>query len=149
VALNNTYEARLVQQETALGAGLQVLLLALIGSAIGLGPAGWLTGLAFAIATWAVLSRALHRSGSKSFGPANRVTLGRATLVGGVTAIQGASFDTQRSNESLVRNVDGMIFGAHHARATIDLPESLDAQRGGKTFQNILTAIGTGEVTAH
>ena len=92
MALNNTYEARLVQQETALGAGLQVLLLALIGSAIGLGPAGWLTGLAFAIATWAVLSRALHRSGSKSFGPANRVTLGRATLVGGVTALVADSF---------------------------------------------------------
>ncbi|MFE2279547.1 CDP-alcohol phosphatidyltransferase family protein [Streptomyces sp. NPDC059454] len=92
MALNNSYDARLVQQETAVGAGVQILLLALIGTAIGMGPAGWLTGLAFAIATWAVLSRALHRSRLRSFGPANRVTLGRATLVGGVTALVADSF---------------------------------------------------------
>ncbi|MFJ3304105.1 CDP-alcohol phosphatidyltransferase family protein [Streptomyces sp. NPDC086549] len=94
MALNNTYEARLVQQEPAVGAGIQLLLLALLGSAIGMGPAGWLTGLAFAIATWAVLSRALHRSQLRSFGPANRVTLGRATLVGGVTALVADSFES-------------------------------------------------------
>ncbi|MFI9245936.1 CDP-alcohol phosphatidyltransferase family protein [Streptomyces sp. NPDC053086] len=93
MALNNTYEARL-QQETAVGAGVQILLLALLGSAIGMGPAGWLTGLAFAFATWAVLSRALHRSPLRSFGPANRVTLGRATLVGGVTALVADSFES-------------------------------------------------------
>ncbi|MCL8013723.1 CDP-alcohol phosphatidyltransferase family protein [Streptomyces sp. AS02] len=92
MALNNTYDARLVQQETAVGAGVQILLLALLGSAIGMGPAGWLTGLVFAIATWALLSLALHRSRLRSFGPANRVTLGRATLVGGVTALVADSF---------------------------------------------------------
>ncbi|MFJ5058720.1 CDP-alcohol phosphatidyltransferase family protein [Streptomyces nigra] len=92
MALNNTYEARLVQQETAVGAGVQILLLALLGSAIGMGPAGWLTGLAFAVASWALLSLALHRSRLRSFGPANRVTLGRATLVGGVTALVADSF---------------------------------------------------------
>jgi phosphatidylglycerophosphate synthase len=92
VALNNSYDARLVQQETAVGAGVQVLLLSLIGTAIGMGPAGWLTGLAFALATWAVLSRALYRSRLRSFGAANRVTLGRATLVGGVTALVADSF---------------------------------------------------------
>ncbi|MFJ9538496.1 CDP-alcohol phosphatidyltransferase family protein [Streptomyces sp. NPDC101225] len=94
MALNNTYDARLVQQETAVGAGLQILLLALLGTAIGMGPAGWLTGLAFAVASWAVLSRALHRSRPRSFGPANRVTLGRATLVGGVTALVADSFES-------------------------------------------------------
>ncbi|GAA3504769.1 CDP-alcohol phosphatidyltransferase family protein [Streptomyces prasinosporus] len=92
MALNNSHDARLVQQETAVGAGVQVLLLALIGTAAGMGPAGWLTGLAFAVATWAVLSRALHRSRPRSFGAANRVTLGRATLVGGVTALVADSF---------------------------------------------------------
>ncbi|CAL9377987.1 CDP-alcohol phosphatidyltransferase family protein [Streptomyces sp. Tu 3180] len=92
MALNNSHDARLVQQETAVGAGVQILLLALIGTAVGMGPAGWLTGLAFAAATWAVLSRALHRSRPRSFGAANRVTLGRATLVGGVTALVADSF---------------------------------------------------------
>ncbi|MER7577074.1 CDP-alcohol phosphatidyltransferase family protein [Streptomyces sp. NPDC126514] len=94
MALNNTYDARLVQQETALGAGVQILVLALLGTAIGMGPAGWLTGLAFAVATWAVLSRALHRSRLRSFGPANRVTLGRSILVGGVTALVADSFQS-------------------------------------------------------
>ncbi|MFJ2607099.1 CDP-alcohol phosphatidyltransferase family protein [Streptomyces sp. NPDC091279] len=94
MALNNTYDARLVQQETAVGAGVQILLLALLGEAFGLGPAGWLTGLVFAVATWAVLSRALHRTRPRSFGPANRVTLGRATLVGGVTALVADSFQS-------------------------------------------------------
>ncbi|MFJ6071676.1 CDP-alcohol phosphatidyltransferase family protein [Streptomyces sp. NPDC093065] len=84
--------ARSVQQETAVGAGAQLLLLALLGTALGMGTAGWLTGLAFAFAGWAVLSRALHRSRLPSFGPANRVTLGRATLVGGVTALVADSF---------------------------------------------------------
>src|SRR3954462_6046785 len=47
---------------------------------------------AFGGERWAALSRALHRSRLRSFGPANRVTLGRATLVGGVTALVADSF---------------------------------------------------------
>ncbi|MFJ5773094.1 CDP-alcohol phosphatidyltransferase family protein [Streptomyces sp. NPDC093094] len=94
MALNDTYDARPVQQETAVGAGVQLLLLALLGTAIGMGPAGWLTGLVFAFATWAVLSRALHRARPASFGPANRVTLGRAILVGAVTALVADSYQS-------------------------------------------------------
>jgi phosphatidylglycerophosphate synthase len=94
VALNHTYDARLLQQETTVGAGVQVLLLAVLGTATGMSPAGWLTGLAFALAGWGALSRALHRSGLDSFGPANRVTLGRATLVGGVSALVADSFES-------------------------------------------------------
>jgi phosphatidylglycerophosphate synthase len=94
VALNDPYDARLVQQETAVGAGVQLVLLALLGTAIGMGPAGWLTGLVFAFATWAVLARALHRARPRSFGPANRVTLGRAILVGAVTALVADSFQS-------------------------------------------------------
>ncbi|MFB8771520.1 CDP-alcohol phosphatidyltransferase family protein [Streptomyces broussonetiae] len=92
MALNNPYGASPVLQEPAVGAGVQILLLALLGPAIGMGPAGWLTGLVFAVATWAVLSRAVHRSRLRSFGPANRVTLGRAVLVGAVTALVADSF---------------------------------------------------------
>jgi cytosine/adenosine deaminase-related metal-dependent hydrolase len=69
-------------------------------------------------------------------------------LVGGVTAIQGASQDTQGSVESLVRNVDGLIFGEHRARALIDLPSSITSSHGGTTLKNILTAIKSGDVTA-
>ncbi|MBI0384288.1 hypothetical protein JBE27_50555, partial [Streptomyces albiflaviniger] len=53
--------AAALRNETAVGAAAQLLLLVLLGMAIDLGPAGWLTGLAFAVATWAVLTRALQR----------------------------------------------------------------------------------------
>ncbi len=95
MALQNTYDTRLLlRQETAAGMGAQLLLLTLLAAAIGLGPAGWLAGSVFAVATWAVLTLALHRSWPRlrSFGPANCVTLARATLVGGVTALVADSF---------------------------------------------------------
>ena len=92
MTLSNTYDTRLLRRGDRRGAGVQLLLLVLLGTAIGLGPAGWLTGLAFAVATWAVLTRALHRARPRPFGPANRVTLARATLVGGVTALVADSF---------------------------------------------------------
>lgn len=69
-------------------------------------------------------------------------------LVGGVTAIQGASLTTQGSRESMVRNVDGMIFGEHRARATIDLPGNLTGF-GGPQFKRTLDAVAAGEVDAH
>ncbi|MGO4424039.1 CDP-alcohol phosphatidyltransferase family protein, partial [Streptomyces sp. MCAF7] len=101
-ALNNTYDTTLLRQETAVGAVAQILLLTLLGTALGLGPAGWLTGLAFAFATWAVLTRAVCRSWLRSFGAANRVTLARATLVGGVTALVADSFQSPPRVPALV-----------------------------------------------
>ncbi len=61
-------------------------------------------------------------------------------LVGGVTAIQGASAaGAGGSTEALVRNVDLFIFGQHRARAMIDLPtaSSRDAPRLAKIIQDI------------
>jgi 5-methylthioadenosine/S-adenosylhomocysteine deaminase len=56
-------------------------------------------------------------------------------LVGGVTALQGASGRYPDPSESLVRNVDRYIFGAQHARSLVDLaratPEQLDQARAG------------------
>ena len=47
-------------------------------------------------------------------------------LVGGVTAVQGASVNAQVLDEALVRNIDRRIFGQHRARSIIDL----DSVRG-------------------
>ncbi|MEW1724575.1 CDP-alcohol phosphatidyltransferase family protein [Streptomyces sp. NPDC093109] len=93
---NSTYDTRVprvLRQETTAGAGAQLLLLAALGTTVGLGPAGWLTGLAFTAATWALLTRALSRQWppARRFGPANAVTLARTTLVGGVTALVAES----------------------------------------------------------
>jgi 5-methylthioadenosine/S-adenosylhomocysteine deaminase len=48
-------------------------------------------------------------------------------LVGGTTAIQGASGRYPDPHESLVRNVDRVIFGEHRARSVIDLSRVSEA----------------------
>ncbi|MYT33962.1 MULTISPECIES: CDP-alcohol phosphatidyltransferase family protein [unclassified Streptomyces] len=78
--------------DLVVGTVAQLVLLAVLCRAVGLGPAGWLAGVAFAAVTGSVLARAVRGSWQRSFGPANRVTLARATLVGGVTALVADSF---------------------------------------------------------
>jgi phosphatidylglycerophosphate synthase len=70
----------------------QLTLLAGLNTTVGLGLAGWLAGIAFGAVTCAALTRGLHRSGAHDLGPADRVTLARATLVGGVAALTADSF---------------------------------------------------------
>jgi 5-methylthioadenosine/S-adenosylhomocysteine deaminase len=69
-------------------------------------------------------------------------------LTGGVTAIQGASGTARKAgNEPLVRNVDLWIFGAHRARAMIDLPSSTTG-RDFPRLQKIIADIGAGDLDA-
>jgi 5-methylthioadenosine/S-adenosylhomocysteine deaminase len=67
-------------------------------------------------------------------------------LVGGVTAIQGASGRNRSTEEALVRNVDLRIFGQHRARAMIDLPSP--SSRDAEKLRDIVAEIGRGEVDA-
>ena len=59
----------------------------MLAGTVGLGALGWLVGTACGVVTAAGLLHGLSRSGSGALGAANRVTLTRATLVGGVTAL--------------------------------------------------------------
>ncbi|MFJ9413406.1 CDP-alcohol phosphatidyltransferase family protein [Streptomyces sp. NPDC101227] len=92
MAVLDPYDTRPFGKDTTAGMGVQLLVLEILCRAFGLGTAGWLTGSTFAVVTWAVLTLALRRSWTGSFGPANRVTLARAILVGGVTALVADSF---------------------------------------------------------
>jgi phosphatidylglycerophosphate synthase len=86
----NTLDWRVTEvpiREPAAGVGMQVVLLAVLWADAGLGPAGWLAGIACAVILSAILTLSLHRSGIHSLGPAGLVTLARAELVGGVTAL--------------------------------------------------------------
>jgi phosphatidylglycerophosphate synthase len=74
-------------REPAAGVGAQILLLAMLWVGVGLRPAGWLAGATYAVILSAILTWALLRSRIRSLGPAGRVTLARAELVGGVTAL--------------------------------------------------------------
>jgi phosphatidylglycerophosphate synthase len=83
--------ARQVHPPTA-GLFIQLAVLALLGAGVGLGVAGWLAGAAYTAGTWLWLSLALSRPGVRGWGPADTVTLVRATLVGGVVALVADSF---------------------------------------------------------
>lgn len=62
------------------------LLLVALASTVGLGPAGVAVGVAYAVALTALVRWGLGRLRA-TFGPADWITLGRAVLTGGVTAL--------------------------------------------------------------
>lgn len=83
---------RASQAGPAAGLAAQMLLLAAIAGAVGLGVAGWAVGLACALAVDATLAWSLRRHRSDRLGPASWVTIARATLAVGVAALVADSF---------------------------------------------------------
>ncbi|HKD98186.1 MAG TPA: CDP-alcohol phosphatidyltransferase family protein [Micromonosporaceae bacterium] len=79
---------RTVRPGPAIAMIAQVALFILLSTIVGLGVAGWIVGVAYGFVVNVTLSRALDRRGwPVALLAANRVTLLRATLVGGVTAL--------------------------------------------------------------
>ena len=76
----------------AVGLLAQVMLLVAVAGTVGLTVSGWLLGMACGIATNVALARGLDRFGARALGPADRVTLLRATLVGAVAALVADAF---------------------------------------------------------
>ncbi len=76
-----------VQRGPVAGLLGQALVLASLATTVGLGAQGWLVGTLTGAAVVGCLAVALDRRGDLPLGPADRVTLGRATLVGGVAAL--------------------------------------------------------------
>lgn len=81
---------------------VQIALLTGLALTVGLGTPGWLAGVAYGAVTCATLTWGLYRSGAGGLGPADRVTLARATLVGGVAALAVDSFDRHVRLDALV-----------------------------------------------
>ncbi|WP_067374506.1 CDP-alcohol phosphatidyltransferase family protein, partial [Micromonospora rosaria] len=76
-----------VRTGPVLGLIAQLALLAGLAATVGLGPVGWSAGVGYGVVTCLTLSHGLRRQGSRRLGPADRVTLTRGVLVGGVTAL--------------------------------------------------------------
>ncbi|WP_306214458.1 CDP-alcohol phosphatidyltransferase family protein [Actinoplanes sp. RD1] len=74
------------------GLAAHFLLTAALAATAGVTAAGWLAGTAYAVALCLFLQAGLRRGGMRVLGPANTVTLFRAVLVGGVTALVVTSF---------------------------------------------------------
>ena len=81
------YDAGAYDRElTAAGAG-QLTVLAALAAALGLHGVGWLAGLLFMLTVGLLTGLCGPAARAAAAGPANRVTLARGTLVGGVTAL--------------------------------------------------------------
>ena len=91
------YEGTLRAVRTGPVSGLvgQVLLLTALTATVGLGPAGWVAGLASAALVDVTLAHGLIRDPTERLGPAGWVTLARATLALGVAALAADSFVRQ------------------------------------------------------
>jgi phosphatidylglycerophosphate synthase len=74
-----------VRTGPVIGFAVQILVLVALAATTGLGLGGWLAGLGYGVIVWLLLRE-------KVLGPADRVTLLRATLAGGVTALVADSF---------------------------------------------------------
>jgi phosphatidylglycerophosphate synthase len=78
--------------DTMIAFAAQLTLLGVLAGVAGLSAPGWLVGATCSLATNTALGYALPRSGARTLGPASRVTLGRATLIGGVAALVTEAF---------------------------------------------------------
>jgi phosphatidylglycerophosphate synthase len=70
----------------------QVLLVGALAGTVGLDGAGWIVGITCGVITNALLHRGLVKYHADALGPADWVTLTRATLAGGVAAMTADSF---------------------------------------------------------
>jgi hypothetical protein len=70
----------------------QIVLLAALAGTVGMSVTGWLAGVVCGLIKNTTLQQGLARSSTLALGPPNRVTLARATLVGGVAALVAESF---------------------------------------------------------
>jgi phosphatidylglycerophosphate synthase len=84
---------RAVQALPVTGLVAQVTLGAALAATVGLSDAGWVVGVACGTAMNAALARGVLRYGPQRLGPADWVTLVRATLAVGVAALVADSFD--------------------------------------------------------
>ncbi len=80
-----------VRTGPSIGLISEATLLVAVSAAVGLTVTGWLVGIACGVGTNLALARGLDRSAA-ALGPADRVTLLRATLIGAVAALTADSF---------------------------------------------------------
>ena len=131
-----------VQRAPVTGVVLLVALLTVVQGAVGLGAVGWTAGLVAATTGGALLAVGLHRTGTTRFGPANVVTLVRATLGQAVAALVAASFVGLDQRALLVGERRAMVDVLAHAGApdyglALDLVDGRVARRTGS-----VTALG-------
>ena len=93
---------RAVQTGPVIGLIAQLVLLGALAVTVGLSGSGWVVGITCGVITNAALARGLACSGARRLGPADRVTLTRATLACAVAALTVDSFGRPTAVATLV-----------------------------------------------
>jgi phosphatidylglycerophosphate synthase len=118
-----------------IGLTAQLVLLVILTITANIGWFGWLAGLSYGLLGYLILQRGLRRAGLRALGPANGVTLTRAVLVGGVTALVADSFTRTAAFAQIVTistvalvldNVDGRV--ARRTRTESELGARFDME---------------------
>jgi len=90
MAISISATSTVFDRELAVAGAVQLAVLGIVSAAVGLSPLGWVAGLVFALVTGLLLVSHDAAGRARAAGAANQVTLARATLVGGVTALVAA-----------------------------------------------------------
>lgn len=93
---------RTVRTGLAFGLIAQLVLILALAGTVSLGPLGALVGIGCGLITNLSLAHGLRRAGAARMGPADRITLARATLVGGIAALIADSLSGPISVPTLV-----------------------------------------------
>jgi phosphatidylglycerophosphate synthase len=126
---------RAVQAFPVTGAIALVTMGAALAATVGLGGAGWIVGIACGVVMTVALARGALRYGHDRLGPADWVTLARATLAVGVAALVADSFDesadvmllvTLSSMALVLDAVDGWV--ARRSKTTSKLGAQFDGE---------------------
>ncbi|MEO9015320.1 MAG: CDP-alcohol phosphatidyltransferase family protein, partial [Terrimesophilobacter sp.] len=145
---------RSVHTGPIVGLASQLALLAVLAATVGLGTAGWSTGILYAIASNALLARAIIRRGTRGLGPADWVTLTRAVLVSGVTALVADSLDRPTPVTVLVSlagvalvldAVDGRVARRTHTVSTLGARFDMEVDAFLILMLSLLVAPDVGE----
>jgi phosphatidylglycerophosphate synthase len=124
-----------VRSGPAVGLTALVALLAALGMTVGLGGLGWVVGLACGVVLNTAVAGGVARNGVTALGPADLVTLSRATLACGVAALIADSFVRPPAVTTLVAlavvalvldAIDGRI--ARHTRTTSTFGARFDGE---------------------
>ena len=118
-------EMTLQMHPAAVGAAAQAGVIVSLAATVGLGPAGWVTAVVFGVLAWSAVAHGLRRSDTRTWGPADTITLFRLALTGGVTALVAESFSGRTALAALV------VLAA--VAAALDAVDGQVARRTGTT----------------
>jgi phosphatidylglycerophosphate synthase len=131
VATRPRQEASTFDREVAAAGAGQLLVLAALTATVGLGGTGWVAGCAYAALVGFLLAAGPAGPRAAAAGAANRVTLTRATLVGGVTALVAQQIADELAGTAVAPARTAVLLVLASVALVLDLVDGWVARRTG------------------